>query len=502
MTRYGRRQSAALSARGRAARQRREGAMLVTIPARPSGGPPDKPDLDVQFEIAELTGGDIELSVTVPPERVNPIREEVIRGLARRADMRGFRKGRAPRALIERYLDQEAITERIIGALLEDAYDAALEKAGLKALGRARIADANVGETGALTFKATLTPRPAVTLGEYKGLHATRHITRVTEREVEAEIERLRSRLARFASLPPDAVIEKGDLVIVDYEAYVEGEKREEASASGYPLEVGADELFPELNEGLLGARPGETREIPVAYGADHYDPSLAGKQVGFRVTVKEGRRRQFPEVDAQFAKQVANLETVEELRARIRETLEAVGGAVAEDDVRSQLARQACDAATVEVPEAFVGRAVDRRVDEITEELERRDMHLHEHLQRIGRSFEDWRADLEIEVREDVRRAIILDEIGVREGIEVTEEEVEHEIHRLAERDGVDEQTIHKRLSGSDEFNRLATRLYHRKILQWLTDHAEVTEEVVEPKADEETAAQPSPEKPSEPSA
>jgi len=456
----------------------------VTTPARP--------DLDVQFETSDLAGGDMELRVTVAAEKVGPIREEVVRGLVRRVNLPGFRKGKAPRALIERQLDQEAVKERIIGALLEDAYDEALERAGVKALGRARIADADIGEGGAFTFKATLTPRPAVTLGEYQGLRATRHVTPVSEGEVDAEIERLRSRFAKFSDLPRGAAIEKGDLVVVDYEGYVEGERYEEASASGYPLEVGVDELFPELNEGLLGAQPGDTREIAVAYGADHYDAGLAGKQVQFRVTVKEARRRQFPEVDAEFAKQVAGLDTAEALRARIRETLETVGRAVAEEDVRSQLIRQVCDAAAVEVPAGFVGRAVDRRIDEITEELERRGAHLHEHLRRLGRSFDDWRADLELEVREDIRRAIILDEIGVREKIEVTEEEVDHEIHRLAEREGVDEHTMHQRLSKSDEFNRLATRLYHRRIVQWLVDRAEVSEQIVEPKPEEESPSAP----------
>jgi trigger factor len=455
---------------------------------------PAKATLDVQVETTDLGGGDIELAVTVPAEKVAPIREEVIRGLVRRVNLPGFRRGKAPRALIERQLDQEAVNERITEALLEEAYDEALERVGVKPLGRARIADAGIAEGGAFIFKATLTPRPTVTLGEYKGLHATRHVTRVTDKEVDAEVERLRTRFARFADLPPEAAVEKGDLVIVDYEGYVEGEKHEEASASGYPLEVGADELFPELNEGLVGSRPGETREIAVSYGADHYHPMLAGKRVTFRVTVKEARRRQFPEVDAEFARQAAGLETVEELRARIRETLEAVGRAVAEDDLRSQLTRQACDGATVEVPQAFVGRAVDRRIEEITGELERRDMHLHQHLARLGRSFEDWRADLEVEVREDVRRAIILDEIGTREGIEVTEQDVDQEIHRLAERDGVDEQTVRQRLSESNEFNRLATVLYHRKIVQWLLEHAETAEEVVEPTAEEEPASAPAP--------
>ena len=448
---------------------------------------PAKEKTEVEVETKQLGGGQVEMDVRVPTEPVRKIREQVISTFSRRASIPGFRKGKAPRAVVERFLDQEALKEQIIESLLSDAYDAALEKTGLKPLDRAEITDQELTEDGALTFKATLTVRPEITLGEYKGIEATRHITPVTDEQAEREFERLRSRHAQYGDLPEGAAIEKGDLVVVDYDMVVDGEKREDASASGYPLEVGADQLFPELNDALVGARPGDAREFQITYPENHTDASLAGRTATFQVLVKQARRRQLPELNDEFAAQVSGLETVDALRERMRQNLEAIGKAIAEEGVRDQLVRKLAEGATLDVPQAIVSRETDRRIDEVTEELERRDLTLHQYLQQNGRSFQDWKADLEADARQIARRALILDEIGEREKIEVTDEELHAEMHRLAEAEHIDEERLHQRLHDSGELTRLYNRLYHRNILQFLVDNAQVTEEIVEPTAEDE---------------
>jgi trigger factor len=452
---------------------------------------PAKEKIEVEVETKQLEGGQVELGVRVPAEPVKKIREEVISSFARRANIPGFRKGRAPRAVVERYLDQDALKEQIIDSLLSDAYDAALEKAGIKALDRARISDQDLAEDGALTFTARVTIRPAITLGEYKGLSATRHITPVTDEQVEAELGRLRSRNAQYGDVPEGASIEKGDLVIVDYDMLVEGEKRAEASASGYPLEVGADQLFPELNDVLVGARPEEAKELEVSYPENHSDASLAGKTATFQVSIKQARRRQLPEMNDEFAKQMSGLETMEALRERIRQNLEAIGKAIAEEEVRDQLVRVIAESANLDVPQVIVDRETDRRIDEVTEELERRNLTLHQYLQQNNRTFEDWRADIEADARQIARRALILDEMGEREKVEVTDEELHAEIHRLADAERMDEKHLHERLHETGELTRLYNRLYHRKIIQLLVDNAQITDEVVEPGTEEPAAEQ-----------
>jgi trigger factor len=448
-----------------------------------------KPDLEVEVETQPLGGGELELSVRVAPGPVAAIRDNVVKAVSRRASVPGFRKGKAPRALLERLLDQDYIKEQVIDGLLTEAYDAALEKAEIKPLGRAQISDTEITDEGALTFKAVVVQRPEITVGEYKGLAATKHVTPVTDEQVQAELDRLRGRLARYENLPEGETIAKGDLAIVDYDMFVEGEKREEGSATGYPLEVGADELFPQLNDTLPGARPGDVVETAVTYPESHPDKELAGKTATFKVKVQQARRRQLPPLDDAFAARVSKLDTAEALRNRVRENLVAIGEALAEDDVRSQLLRQVSESASLDVPDALVQREAARRVHDVSAELERRGEDLHDYLRRANRSYEDWRADMESEARQEVRQALVLDEIGTREGIEVSDEEVHEEVHRRAQEEGGGEREAHERMHDAAEVNRVASRVYHRKIIRFLIDNANVTEEVVEPEARPEGA-------------
>jgi trigger factor len=447
-----------------------------------------KRELNVEVEIKELDGGRVELAVRVPPEPVAQVREEVLKGFGRRADIPGFRKGKAPRSVLERFIDQDALRERIAESLLDDAYDAALEKAGLEALGRGQVGDAELAEDGSLTFSATVTRRPQIELGEYKGLKATRRVVPVTEEQIDTEIERMRGRRSEYRELPEDGVIEKGDLAIVDYEMLVDGEKRDEGSAAGYPLEVGADTLFPEMNEALPGARIGEMREVEVSYPETHSDKSLAGKKAVFKVAIREARRRQLPEVTDEFAKKVWDVETVAELRDQVRQILESISKRMADDEVRDEVLRQVADAARLDVPQAIVDREVDARIDDVEEDLERRGLTLTQYLRNTGQTFEDWRASVEVEARQAARRALVLNEIGEREKIEVSDEDVHEEMHRVAEIEGIKEDDIHDRYRDQADINRLVTRVYNRKIIQFLVDSAEVTEEVTETEAAAET--------------
>ncbi len=444
---------------------------------------PDSEKLDADVEVKELEGGQVELQVKVHPASVERVRKTVLKEFGRRANIPGFRRGKAPRSVVERFVDQDVLRGQIIDSLLDDAYDAATEKAGINPLGRARISDADIVDDGGLSFSATVTLRPEIELEEYKGLKATRRITAVTEEHVGAELERVRSRRAQFAELPEDEAVEKGDLVIVDYDMFVDGEKKDDASAQGYPLEVGADQLFPEMNEALPGSRIGETREVEVKYRDDHSDPALAGKTAHFEVKIREARRRQLPELDDDFARAVSDLDTMEALRQRVRENLEALGKALAEDDVRTQLIQQVSDGAALDVPNALVGREVDRRMEEIEGELDRRGLTLQQHLQNTNQSFEDWRADIEADSRGAARRALVLDEIGEREKIQVTEEELHEEMDRQAEHERTTRDDIRERYSSDQsQLSRLVTRMYHRKVVQFLLDNADVTEATVKP--------------------
>lgn len=453
---------------------------------------PSKQELNVQVEVKDLGGGQVELDIRVPPEPVQKMRNQVLNAFARRANVPGFRQGKAPRSLVERMVDQDALREQIVDSLLDDAYEAAVEQAEIKPLGDSQIGEATLTDEGELRFSATLTQKPHIELGEYKGLKITQRITPVTDAQVNAELDRARARRAEFRDIAEDATIENGDLVIVDYEAFVDGEKRDDISTQGYPLEVGGDQLFPQMNDVLLGSKVGEMREFEITYAEDHSDESLRGKTAQFKVTVTQGRRRQLPELTDEFAKDVSGMETVEELRKRMRENLEAIGTAMSENDVREELVRIVSNSAQLDVPESIVGREVDRRIEEIEDELDRRGLTLPQYLDSQEISFEDWRADIESDARSAARRALVLDAIGERENIEVSNEDLDEEIRRIAATQNLSDEDVSEQLRDSSALNGIVTRIYQRKAIQFLFDNSEITEEEVEP--EEETGAETTP--------
>lgn len=448
---------------------------------------PATPELNVEVETQELEGGQVALLVRVPPEPVLAARRQVVSAASRRVNIPGFRKGKAPRALLERYLDPEYLQKQLIEHLLPEAYDAAVKQSGVTPLTDPELDDVELADDNALTFKATITRRPEITLGDYQGLKATKYVSPVTDEQVQAELDKVRARAAHHADLPQGASLEVGDLAVVDYDMYLGDEKREQGSTTGYPLEVGADELFPQLNDALPGAALGETRDFEVTYPENHADPELAGKTATFKVTAKQARRRQLSELDDDFAKGVSDLATLDELRARVRENLVRLGASVADQDVESQLLRQVVESASLDVPGVVVQHEVEHRLADISAALERRGDDLHSHLRRLGRTFDDFRADLDSEARQDVRQTLILDEIGDREKIQVTPEELHAGFHEIGEREKLSDHDLHARMEDSRERARLVNRLHRRKTIRFLVDHAEVTEQVGEPKKEEE---------------
>jgi trigger factor len=436
--------------------------------------------MEVQVQVEELERGETALSVEVPASVVRETRERVLKEVAQRTSLPGFRKGKAPRSLLSRYLDDEQLREEMLERLLPQACQAALEKTGIQSLERPRVEEPNLTEEDCLLFKAIVTRKPEVKLPEYKGLKLTRARSAVSEEQVEAELERLRARHRRFEPVS-DRPAQAGDLAIIDYEPAAEGEVKPEAGTKGYPLVIGSDTLFPQLNEALPGLRPGETKTVPVSYPADYSDPELAGRQVEFRVTLRELRQETLPELNDDFARAAGQCQTLEELRAQLRRSLERFAAAVAEAELRSGAVREVVDGAELELPEALVGREVDLAIDRETERLERQGISLEQHLRQSGSNFERWRRELELEARQRVKEALVLDAIGEQEKIEISQEDLEAEVARVARIEEIGEEQARARVLGSGQLERSVNRIFRQKVVDLLVASAEVTEEKAE---------------------
>ncbi len=437
-------------------------------------------------QVEHLGEGEVGLKFSLEPEKIAAEVERIFKETAKGVRVPGFRPGHAPRALVEAQLNLEVVREEALDRLIQEGYLQALAEAGVEPIDRARIEKQETEEDGRLTYQAIVAVMPEVKLGEYRGLKATKFLFAVTDEAVEAELERVRRRHLTYVSDPEHAV-EKGDVAIIDYDLEVEGEAQQGEGIKGYPLEVGADTLFPELNEGLLGAKAGEIRRLPVRLSASYPNPALAEKEIVFVVTVAEVKAPSLPELNEEFARRTGDVGTVEELREKVRSLLEKMAAQEAESNLRENLLSQAMESSEVEVPRLLVERYVGTKESEARTELAEQGDSLENYLTRRGRTYEAWKSGMELEARRYLRRHLAWREIAKKEGLTTSEEELEAEIQSLAERDGVNAAAKRRSLEEEDALEDIANRLLRQKVLQLLVDSGEITVEETK----DETAVQ-----------
>ena len=444
----------------------------------------------MQVEIERLESGQVVVNVQVESDRVKQEIDRVFRDYSRRVSIPGFRKGKAPRAVLERHLDPEALKQMTMDRLIPDVYEEAIKEADIEPLGKAQVESAEFQDDQSLNFKAVVWVKPQVTLGEYRNLKVTRPATTITPEQVEAELKSLQERRGEYLPVL-DRGIEKGDLAVVDYQMSIDGNIRPEGGAQGYPLEVGADTFFSELNEGLMGARVQDVRRITVSYPSGHSDPELAGKEALFEVTVKEVKAKRLPQLNDDFARSVSDCQTLDELKERIKNNLQVIAQQLAEREMRENLVNRAVEGSFVDPPQVLVEQEVRRRKEEFEQALTARGSTWESYLEETGRDKEALSEEWEIEARAAVKRALILDAIGEKEKVEVAPEEMEAEIARLAESRKVTVAKVKKLLFEEDQLSRLVNRLYQRKVIQLLLDSAEVVAEEESPTSAEQDTDQ-----------
>ena len=431
----------------------------------------------MQVQVEQRTEGEVGLKISVAPEVVNAEVEQVFKEAASSVQVPGFRPGKAPRSMIESRINLDLVRGEALERLTHTAYLEALEETDLEPIDRARIEDDNLAEDGSFSFTAIVAVMPPVKLGEYKGIAVTQPQVQVTDEAVEEELNRQRGRFMSYTSLPDHPIV-AGDIAIIDYAMEVAGQPVDEAAVSGYPLEVGKDELFPQLNEGLLGAKSGEERRIDSKLPDSYTNSELAGKTATFVVAVKDVKTVAMPELNDEFAQRYAGINTLDELRQEMRKSLEKITAHMVEDTVRERVLSQVIEAAEVELPPLMIERYKKNREAEATDELERQGLNLDEMLTQHGLTHETWQQNLEGEARRSLKRYLVLREIAKQEGVLVTEAELKEEIERLAQMDRMSYATKRRELETNDLIDDIAGRFQREKVVRLLIEAAEITPE------------------------
>jgi trigger factor len=411
------------------------------------------------------------LEVEVAPQRVQRVFDRAYKDLAKSVNVKGFRKGKAPRSVLEK-LYGAALAEQIEQTLVGETLVDAVEQAGLDPVAEPSIEAAAPVAQQAFRYTARVEVKPAVELPDLAGLAAQRPRVDVSDQDVLLELDRLQQGQAQLIEEQEGTQLGEGHVATIDFVGRIDGEPFEGGSGQGVALEVGAGQFIPGFEEQLEGARSGEDREVTVSFPDDYAAEQLAGKQAEFAVHVAAVKRREIPELDDEFAKDLGDFTSLEALRTRIRDDLTQAR----ERDARQVLHRTLVDSlierAELDVPPGMVERRLQQRLESAHQRFASQIPHdaLHEQL---GRWREEWRDAAE----RDVRESLLLEAVANAESLTVAAEDVEARVEEMAQLQGVSAERLRKAW-GEDGLERaLEAQLRDEKALEFLEARAKVEE-------------------------
>ncbi|QSB49880.1 trigger factor [Parageobacillus toebii] len=426
--------------------------------------------MSVKWE--KLEGNEGVLTVEVDAEKVNEGLDAAFKKVVKNIAIPGFRKGKVPRVIFEKRFGVEALYQDALDILLPEAYAKAVEEAGIEPVDVPKIDIEQMEKGKSLIFTAKVTVKPEVKLGQYKGLEVEKMDDTVTDEDVENELKRLQENYAELV-VKEDGKVENGDTVVIDFEGFVDGEPFEGGKAENYSLEIGSGTFIPGFEDQLIGMQAGEEKEIEVTFPEEYHAKELAGKPATFKVKVHEIKEKRLPALDDEFAKDVDDeVETLEQLKDKIRKRLEEMKKNEAEAALRDAVVEKAAENAEIDIPEVMVKNETDRMLREFDQRLQMQGLNLELYYQFSGQDEAALREQMKEDAEKRVRVALTIEAIAKAENIEVTEEEINEELEKMAKAYNLEVEKLKELLGNLDGVKE---DLKWRKTIDFLVENSKV---------------------------
>jgi trigger factor len=411
------------------------------------------------------------LAVEVDAKRVKRAFDRAYRELAKSVAVKGFRPGKAPRSVLER-LYGASVAERIERTLVAETLSDAIEQTGLEPVAEPAVEAATLLAGEDFCYTARVEVKPEIELPDLTGLPAKKPRVEVADEEIEREIEALRQRNAPVIEEPEGTLLASGHIATLDFVGRIEGKPFQGGSGQGVDLEIGSGQFIPGFEEQLVGAVSGEDREVTVHFPEEYANAELAGKEAVFAAHVVAVKRRELPALDDDFAKDLGDFETLEDLRARIRADITAAREQAAKAELQRTLLESLVERASFDVPPGMIERQLQQQLHTAREQLEAR-VPEEELLGQLERWKEQWRESAERKVRE----GLLLQAVTQAEGLSVSPQEIEARIQEMAAQQGVDPGRLRKTFGGEVFERALEAQMADEKALDFLAARAKVEE-------------------------
>lgn len=388
--------------------------------------------MTAKWEKTEKNKG--ELTVEVDAKQVDEALDAAFKKVVKKVNVPGFRKGKVPRFIFEQRFGVEALYQDALDILLPKVYPEAIDETGIEPVEQPEIDIEQIEKGKNLVFKAAVTVKPEVTLGEYKGLDVVEKDTTVTDEDVENELKQLQERFAELV-VKEEGQVEEGDTVVIDFEGFVNDEPFEGGKGENYSLEIGSGSFIPGFEEQLIGLETGDDKEVKVTFPDDYHAEELRGKDAVFKVKVHEIKRKEVPELDDEFAKDAnEDVETLDELKQDIRKHLEEHKKQDAENHKRDTVVEKASDNAEMDIPEVMIENELDRMVKEFEQRLQAQGITTEMYFQITGSDEDEFREQMKDDAEKRIRANLTLEAIAKAENIEASDEDVDKELKEMAE--------------------------------------------------------------------
>ena len=345
----------------------------------------------------------------------------------------GFRKGKAPRKMIEQLYGSQIFFEDAANEIIPDAYADAAEESGLDIVSQPKVSIEQLEAGKPFIFAAEVAVRPEVELGEYKGVEVTKADAEVTDADVEEELKKVQDQNSRTVSVE-DRAVKDGDMTVIDFEGFIDGEAFEGGKGENYPLTIGSHSFIDTFEEQMIGMNIGEEKELNVTFPEDYHAENLKGKPATFKVTVKEIKEKQLPELDDDFAQDVSDFDTLAEYKDDLKKKIAERKESEAKAKKESEAIEKVVEAAKMDIPQAMIDTQVNRMLEDFAMRLQQQGLSVEQYFQYTGMTADKIMEEMKPEAVKRIKNSLVLEAVAKAENIEVSEEEFEAELQKMAD--------------------------------------------------------------------
>jgi trigger factor len=415
---------------------------------------------------------EVKLEITVEATKFDEAIKKVYFKSAKYFNIPGFRKGKAPMQIVEKYYGKEIFYEDAFNEVAQDALEEAIKENKLEVVSRPDIEVTQIEKGKDLIFTAIMQTKPEAELGKYKGIEIKKIEYNVSDEDIEHELGHMQEHNSRLISIE-DRPVESGDIATIDFEGFVDGKAFEGGKAEKHDLEIGSNTFIPGFEDQVIGMKIDEEKDIKVKFPEEYFSKELAGKDATFKVKVHEIKKKELPQLDDEFAKDVSEFDTLKELKADIKAKQEKQNEEKAKYETQDAVMKAICENMKVEIPSGMVEMEIDNMLKDIEQRLSYQGLKLEQYLQMMGKTMEDMRKEYEPQAIEAIKSRLAIEAVAKAEKIEATDKEIDEKLKEMAKNYG--KENDEEFLKNENVRNYIKEGLASEKAIAFLVENAKI---------------------------